>query len=600
MIYYAPDIPTDIIKDLPIAPKPRGNPGRKKRPQYYAVVCAFDIETTALKKIKHSVMYIWQLQIGFDITIIGRTWGEFLEVREKLAQIAGERKFVCYVHNLSYEFSFLSGIWHFAPEDVFCTEPRRILRADMHPFEFRCSYRLSNMSLAEFTKQMRVEHQKLSGVEFDYSKQRFSWTKLTPQEIAYCVNDVVGLVEAVSQLMLNEGDNLYSIVSTSTGYVRRDEKKAMRTYNWNTMRRLLPPYSVYLHLRKAFRGGNTHANRHFVGQVVRDVNSIDMASAYPAAMLLEFPMGRWYEPREDDYTEEYLRDLIQRRHKAVLLKVAFHTIQLRDPRWAVPYIPVDKCESLENYTEKEIRKRKNSDREYTKEIPMSIDNGRVMAAKFLVITITDVDLAIIADEYEWEQMDILYMACSTYGHLPAQIRETMLTYYERKTALKGVSAEENEEEAFLYDASKRKINALYGMMVQDTIQKRYLYVEKGVMNKAGETVPYTIDESKADEKIYNDSLNYATLSYAWGVWITCYLLPNEIGARAVAYIPARRKGTERNREDKNTFHLCGHRQSEIYRRCRFFSAQRKHRGTVAENARRSDRPERKGTYTRGF
>lgn len=507
MIYYCPDIPVSEIAALPDAPKPRGNPGRQKRPSYKAVVCAFDIETTAFRRYHQSVMYIWQLQIGFEITIIGRTWNEFLDCTEKIKKALGEKRLVTYVHNLSYEFQFLSGIWYFSPEDVFCTEPRSILRADMGPYELRCSYRLSNMSLDEYTRQMKAAHRKLSGIKFDYSKKRYPWTRLTPDEMAYCINDVVGLVESVTQHMINEGDTLYSVPMTSTGFVRRDERKAMRTFNWNTMRRLIPPFDVYLHLRRGFRGGNTHANRHFTGQIVYDVHSMDMASAYPAAMLLRFPMGRWYEADPSNYNLEYLKDLIVRRKKAVLMRVAFLDIRLQDERWPVPYLPVDKCDHVIPYTVEEMTAKG------WRKFPMSIDNGRIMAASYLETTITDIDLSIITEEYTWEKMEIQYLAFSTYGPLPAQIRETMLLYYDRKTSLKGIP-----EEAFLYDASKRKINALYGMMVQDAIQIRYLYKEGGDENG----VPYVIDNSRTAEEIYNKATQYTTLSYAWGVWITSY------------------------------------------------------------------------------
>lgn len=511
MIYYAPDIPVKEIAALPDAPKPRGNPGRQGKPKYKAVVCAFDIETTALKKIHQSVMYIWQLQIGFEITIIGRTWIEFLDCTERIKDALGDKRLVTYVHNLSYEFQFLSGIWYFSPEDVFCTEPRSILRADMGPYELRCSYRLSNMSLDEYTRQMKAEHRKLSGIKFDYSKKRYPWTKLSPDELAYCINDVLGLVESVTQQMINEGDTLYSCPMTATGFPRRDERKAMRTFNWNTMRRLLPPFDVYLHLRRAFRGGNTHANRHFTGQIVYDVTGMDMASAYPAAMLLRFPMGRWYEANPSDYNLEYLRDLIVRRKKAVLMRVAFLGIRLKDPRWPVPYLAYDKCDHVISYTVDEMTSRG------WKKFSMSLDNGRIMAASYLETTITDIDLSIIVEEYDWDKMDIQYLAFSTYGPLPSQIRETMLQYYDRKTSLKGIP-----QEAFLYDASKRKINALYGMMVQDAIQVRYLYKEGGEMDASGELVPYVIDKSKTDEELYEKTLKYAYQSYAWGVWITAY------------------------------------------------------------------------------
>ena len=52
--------------------------GRKDKKKYYDVVTAFDIETTRLKDIEQSFMYIWQFQI-LDYTVYGRYWNEFIE-----------------------------------------------------------------------------------------------------------------------------------------------------------------------------------------------------------------------------------------------------------------------------------------------------------------------------------------------------------------------------------------------------------------------------------------------------------------------------------------------------------------------------------------
>ena len=61
--------------------KKAGNEKRKKgsrnKKNYKNLVCAFDIETTRIKEIEQSVMYIWQFQVDEDITVIGRTWDEF-------------------------------------------------------------------------------------------------------------------------------------------------------------------------------------------------------------------------------------------------------------------------------------------------------------------------------------------------------------------------------------------------------------------------------------------------------------------------------------------------------------------------------------------
>ena len=67
-------------------------------------------------------------------------------------------------------------------------------------YEFRCSYLHSNMSLEVFLEKMGVEDLKQSGEEFDYSKIRYPWTPLSDQEMKYIVNDVKGLVEALTAI----------------------------------------------------------------------------------------------------------------------------------------------------------------------------------------------------------------------------------------------------------------------------------------------------------------------------------------------------------------------------------------------------------------
>ena len=96
-----------------------GNRGTKKRIEYINVVCAFDIETTTLVDIEQAFMYVWQMQLD-TFTVIGRTWEEFLQYTKRLSEMAGNRTLVLYVHNLSFEFEFLQGIYKFSPDDVFC------------------------------------------------------------------------------------------------------------------------------------------------------------------------------------------------------------------------------------------------------------------------------------------------------------------------------------------------------------------------------------------------------------------------------------------------------------------------------------------------
>ena len=164
----------------------RGNSGSRKTRIYKDLVTAFDIETSPIPGTEQAAMYIWQWQFGLEYTVMGRTWDEWRGfVRALLDHLPEEESLVILVHNLSYEFQFLRTVYDFSPDEVFAVKSRKVLKATMYDkrLEYRCTYLHSNMSLAQYTKKMRVEHQKLDGEEFDYNKVRHPWTPLTDREL---------------------------------------------------------------------------------------------------------------------------------------------------------------------------------------------------------------------------------------------------------------------------------------------------------------------------------------------------------------------------------------------------------------------------------
>ena len=72
--------------------------------------------------------------------------------------------------------------------------------------------------------------------------------------------------------------SITSIPLTSTGYVRRDARAAMKENPWNRHTRL--DEKLYTMMRTAFRGGNTHCNGDMTGQILDNVASYDLASVY--------------------------------------------------------------------------------------------------------------------------------------------------------------------------------------------------------------------------------------------------------------------------------------------------------------------------------
>lgn len=484
--------PERYFANPPLLKNRRGNPGGKKR-HYIGITTAFDIETTLLDDIQQSVMYIWQWQFGEDYTVIGRTWDEFLDLQKRIKNaLPADRWLVVYVHNLSYEFQFLKGIYQFFPDDVFAVASRKVVKADMWGcFEFRCSYKLTNMSLKQFTSKMRVEHQKLSGDEFNYSVKRYPWTPLSDEELEYCINDVLGLVEAVNALMERDGDTLQTIPLTSTGYVRRNAKRAMKdgSVHHNFVFSILPDIETYRALREAFRGGNTHANRYYAGDIVENVHSADRSSSYPAVMCnCEFPMSEFIPILKKDLNPAYISRCITIRHKALLLRIGIKNLRLRDPFWGCPYLSKDKCRNIHKAIDTE-------------------DNGRILEAEYLETTITDIDLKIIMEEYNGE---IIFLQgwYASYKKLPAPLINEVIKYYKDKTELKGVKGQE-----IYYDKAKALLNSLYGMMAQDPVKHNLIFQQVGDWEE---------DTSLSDEEILGKSNKRAFLAYQWGVWVTAH------------------------------------------------------------------------------
>lgn len=492
MIIGIQDFPDEIITDCKVQKRFRGNPAGKGKLKYLDLITAFDIETTNNADPAVAWMYIWMWQFGEDITVIGRTWEEFKTLQKHIMELMPDGvSLLIWVHNLSFEFAFLSGQYPFTNGEVFAVAPRKVLKCTMYNrFEFRCSYLLSNMSLDAFTKQMKVKHGKMVG-DLDYSIARYPWTELTETELGYCVNDVIGLVEAIGEKLRRDGDNFYSMPLTSTGYVRRDVKSALRQINHLFIKSLLPSWHVYSMLREAFRGGNTHASRFYAGDILENVGSADRSSSYPEVICnCEFPISTFYEASEK-YDLNGIVDLMTRRHKALLMRVQLWEVEMRYDWWACPYLSRDKCRNVVNGV---------------------FDNGRILSADYLETTITDVDLKIILSEYVFQGFEVSDLCFARYGKLPEPLIKCVIDYYQKKTALKGKKNTPDEPDSeYLYARSKERLNSIYGLTAMDVVRPELLYDDGGW------------DEEQADpKKLLEIGNKKAIMPYSWGVWVTAH------------------------------------------------------------------------------
>lgn len=490
--HFSPGQYLDTVKELPAK---NGKRSKKRGRKYADILCAFDIETSILPYIRdmsgivgpQAIMWVWMFQLGPDVTIVGRTWEEYKNLCAAIEDFCRDHDlhWVVWVHNLAYEFQFLSGIFPVTNDKVFAVKPRKVLRLDIGHMEYRDSYLQTNMSLDAFTHKMGVLHGKLAG-ELDYKKLRYPWTPIQDNELPYCLNDVRGLVEAVSAEMEIDGDTLYTIPMTSTGYVRRDVKKSMWPIVDRMVQPLLPTPELYILLLDAFWGGDTHANRYYSGKLLEHVKSADKASAYPAAQCTDlFPVTRFVH---EEPSAGALRKCIMRR-RAMVMRIAIYGIRQKYAWWGFPYIPFSKCQ----YTEHAV-----------------LDNGRVLSADRIVLACTDIDFEIIRKEYCFDGIKVLDLYSAKYGRLPRKLTDVVKKYYTAKTELKGVSGQE-----LYYMKSKNKLNSVYGMTAQKPVRP--------VVEYDGTSFTETpIDRAQLPAELAK-AYKSAFLPYQWAVWTTAHV-----------------------------------------------------------------------------
>lgn len=489
LAYYTDTTDLDLdFSEAKVLKFPRGKRNKHNRRRALDILCAWDTETSRINIDGHDHSFTWlsQFQLGLGMPVLlMRDMESTADFFKSLAKAVPDyAKLVIYVHNLSYEFQFLAGVYNFQSDEVFAPKARKVLKCSMYDgaLEFRCSWYLTNMSLREACIQYGTPHKKLD--DFNYDELRYPWSTLTDTDISYSINDCYCTTEIVDYLLRTNDDDLMSIPATNTGYVRRDMKHNTQSYKeYLKLQSLKPTYEVFKLLDQAFRGGNTHANWLYTGEIIENVESYDRSSSYPDSQVNDlYPVTPFEE--DTNHTITHLVSLINY-GKACLFEITFTDITQK-PGVYFSYISESKCRDVES--------------------PLR-DNGRVTYAHKLTTTLTDIDFRIINADYDYRAVKIHSLYTSRYGRASKGLIALNREYYIRKTQLKDVPGEE-----VYYLKSKNRLNSAYGMSAQSPLKRRPIFVD-------GKFIP---DDSLTDEELFQQGNASAVLPYQWGVWTTAH------------------------------------------------------------------------------
>ena len=485
----------------------------KEKFAFFNYPCAFDIETTTIvpgqldyfpededaAPIAFPYLYQWCV---YGRIIMVRFMEQALDVFRWLAEAFGtgdHTHLIIYDHNLGYEWAFFRDLWDIVPEESFALDehhPATIMLSS--GLMIRDSYKMTNMSLETLTKDWSTKYRKQKEI-MDYKKLRTPYDDLDDDTMLYSALDVLSLSDAIRPFLRARGEEIWTRCPTSTSFIRQRLKKRVgigehhRTAEQKAYMRMIEGMKMDIEqfelLRELARGGNTHANRHFVGRELSDLCHFDITSSYPAQMICypEFPVGA-FEDLGDIEIDELLE--ISKKY-CVMCRVALIDPRLRrDIDITVPYIATAICQAISGK-------------------PAYTDNGRYIdGAHELVVSVFGIELPIILRQYDFDDIMILKAYAAPKNYLPDIVRSFILELYQDKTELKGLPDREIE-----YAISKTYINGVYGMAYTNPVRQAFEF-------KDGDIVPAAEKDPAEELDRFQRSTSYF-LPYSWGVMTAC-------------------------------------------------------------------------------
>ena len=433
--------------------------------------------------------FIWQFCID-GTCVYGR---EFKDVKKFLNYIWKKTKGYSvhiWVHNLSFEYVYLKELLKFKKK--FFTEARKPLYAQYKNLYFRCSYRLTNISLAKWGSNLGIE--KKTG-QLDYFAMYSPKTELTPTELEYCEYDVIIMFFGIREYMKHYGHIEY-IPLTQTGIVRRDIKaENQKTSGYLTTCANMQPKTAedwkIQHL--VYSGGLTLSNPKNTAVVLNEQDSIDKKSAYPFTFLEKFPATAFElvtsKPNWKDGNHH-------------ICLVEFKNIRAR---YDITPLSTSKRISMRGGVLAKDNPKENA------KFGIAKNNGKLIKAKSYICYITEVDKRLIDLYYQYDKLNVISHRIALSDYMPRHVILYMLERYAQKTLLSGV-----DEEMRMIE--KQKLNSLYGMAGTALCHSEII-----------ENDDFTYSKTEPDDTMIQYELNQLrnkkyknVLPYSYGIYVTAY------------------------------------------------------------------------------
>ena len=522
---------------------------------YINIPLSIDFETSSFiddQGRENCLVYIWQFGI-YNHVFYGRNIDDLRDIfnsaltdvvrafyKNNCDEYSNSKKYriVVYAHNLSYEFSFCHRLLNINRKtEIIATSARDIIRFELEKqknitIEFRCSYRLSGLSLRDLTKQFTRKIVKQPAI--NYELWRAPETELSDTELLYSVYDVYCVNEYIHE-KFESGELLADIPPTKTSYVRQDLKREVKIsllesdhYQKYMNRTKIPNLKSYIYLHKIFKGGFTHSSIYTSFMIHDRVKHLDITSSYPTVLLSEkypvtsfFPMiqkgvkglelsDSFYKQTGSKYENETINSFLDYDLEHLRnLGIAYFVVFIADVerKLECPDSMIATYDVLNSkFTQTEIP-------EITSKF-----QGKISDGKNLMLIMTDVDYCILKKTHNISNFRLINMFYAYCDFLPVEMVSTILDYYENKTKYK-------DDDPILYALYKGNLNSLYGMCVTSPLQENFTYNGEKLSSEYEGKSDSEIEQLQIQHLMkYNKPIDRGGhfTAYTTGIWVAAY------------------------------------------------------------------------------
>ena len=422
-------------------------------------------------------------------TLYGRKPSTLIKCIMKIHASMNGLKTVIYFHNLSYDHTFLRKFSY----ELMGLPCRQLNVKPQYPIYIeyengiiiKDSLILAQRKLEKWADDLDVVHKKSVG-KWNYDLIRDQTTPLDADELEYIEHDTLAGVECLDETMKALKKDIRSIPLTATGIPREQTRKRGKRAAHEFFQKIALTLQQYEKFTQIFHGGYTHGNRHYINTLInwQEVICRDFASSYPFIMCaFKFPMEK-FTPIDNCKADFILEN---KEDYAFAFKFIARNIKLKSDKEPMPALQFSKA---------------------IKTINAITDNGRILAANYVEIYLSEWDLAVIAEQYDLSGGHICCdVEMAEKGYLPRWFTDYVYEAFRDKCFLKG-------GDAVLYSIAKALVNSLYGMMAMKSLREdiREDY-------ETGQYIVSEIQNKEEEYQIYLDKIG-SILPYQWGVWVT--------------------------------------------------------------------------------